>query len=357
MPPTDDHQLTSSPERSLLAQVGQAANDYAAQGVFADYLSRKSNNTIRTQAAGLARFAEYLSYIGDQIGQPLDAALVQFAEAVAAFPHGPIPDGSAWQGVTWGLVEGFRNWMVQQGDAVSSVNARLSAVKTYAKLAMKAGTLTPEEYATIRTVAGYTQKEAKRLNERRAITRRGYKKAQHVSISKQQARQLKAQPDTPQGRRDALMLCLLLEHGLRVGEVARLQVSDFDMRVGEMHFYRPKVDKVQTHKLTSDTFRALLAWFNSGDAPAVGPLLRASRKDGTLTEAGMTEWSISQRVRTLGERIELEGLSAHDCRHYWATFWADKVDVLRLQEAGGWSSLAMPRRYVEESEIANDGMA
>jgi hypothetical protein len=33
------------------------------------------------------------------------------------------------------------------------------------------------------------------------------------------------------------------------------------------------------------------------------------------------------------------------------------VDVLRLQEAGGWSSLAMPRRYVEESEIANDGMA
>ncbi len=35
----------------------------------------------------------------------------------------------------------------------------------------------------------------------------------------------------------------------------------------------------------------------------------------------------------------------------------DKVDVLRLQEAGGWSSLAMPRRYVEEAQIANDGMA
>jgi len=27
-----------------------------------------------------------------------------------------------------------------------------------------------------------------------------------------------------------------------------------------------------------------------------------------------------------------------------------------LQEAGGWSSLAMPRRYVEENEIANDGV-
>ena len=40
-----------------------------------------------------------------------------------------------------------------------------------------------------------------------------------------------------------------------------------------------------------------------------------------------------------------------------ATFWADKVDVLRLQEAGGWSSLTMSRRYVEESEIVNEGMA
>jgi hypothetical protein len=50
-------------------------------------------------------------------------------------------------------------------------------------------------------------------------------------------------------------------------------------------------------------------------------------------------------------------MSAHDCRHYWATLWADKVDVLRLQEAGGWPSLVMPPRYVEESEIANEGMA
>jgi integrase len=49
----------------------------------------------------------------------------------------------------------------------------------------------------------------------------------------------------------------------------------------------------------------------------------------------------------------LAGLSAHDCRHYWGR----KVDVLRLQEAGGWSSLAMSRRYVENSEIAKEGMA
>jgi integrase len=355
VPPSEDD--LSSPEYGTLTFAGEVANDHAAKGAFVDYLSRKSDNTIRSQAAGLHRFADYLDRIGEGIDQSFGADMATFAEAAGAFPDGPAPDPDAWAGISWGLVEGFRNWMVQEGDAVSTINARLSAVKTFARLAMKAGALTPEEYAVIRTVAGYSQKEAKRVNERREVTRRGHKKAQHVSIDKKQARKLRKQPDTPQGRRDALLMCLLLDHGLRVGEVARLQVSDFDLKAGEMRFYRPKVDKTQTHKLSGDTQRALQAWFDNGDAPAIGPLLRASRKNGDLSEAGMTEWSISQRVRTLGERIGLEGLSAHDCRHYWATFWADKVDVLRLQEAGGWSSLAMPRRYVEESEIANEGMA
>ena len=174
----------------------------------------------------------YLDQIGERVGQPLGARMSVFAAAVAAFPDGPAPDPEAWRGITWGLVEGFRNWMVRQGDAVSSINTRLSEVKTYAKLALKAGALTPEEYAVIRTVAGYSQKEGKRVDERREVTRRGYKKAQHVSLDKKQARKLKKQPDTPQGRRDTLLLCLLLEHGLRVGEVARLQVTDFDLKSG-----------------------------------------------------------------------------------------------------------------------------
>jgi hypothetical protein len=32
------------------------------------------------------------------------------------------------------------------------------------------------------------------------------------------------------------------------------------------------------------------------------------------------------------------------------------VDPFRLQEAGGWNSLALPRRYVEAAKIANEGM-
>ena len=41
-----------------------------------------------------------------------------------------------------------------------------------------------------------------------------------------------------------------------VQEVAGLEVRDFDLATGELRFYRPKVDKIQTHELTADTLAA-----------------------------------------------------------------------------------------------------
>ena len=96
---------------------------------------------------------------------------------------------------------------------------------------------------------------------------------------------------------------------------------------------------------------------DAGDAPTVGPLLRSSRKSGKLTAAGMSVRAITERVRVLGETVGVEGLSAHDCRHYWATQAARHgTPVDRLQDAGGWASPAMPLRYVERQTVANAGV-
>ncbi len=178
-----------------------------------------------------------------------------------------------------------------------------------------------------------------------------------MSLSAAQVNALKWQPDTAQGRRDALLLCLLLDHGLRVGEVAALQVTAVNLTEGTLTFYRPKVGKTQTHQLSRDALKAAQAWFSSGDAPAVSPLLRASTKGGALGPAGVSERALTKRVNYLGKRIGVEGLSAHDLRHSWATRAArNKTSAFALQDAGGWSSLAMPARYVEAAKIANEGV-
>lgn len=331
------------PENSPLVIAGQAANKEAARSTFREYRNRKAANTIRRQDADLALFTEYLQSGGILISD--------FAN-----------DPNSWQGITWGLVEGFVKWQLLKGYAVDSVNVRLSTVKQYAQLALKAGILGVSEYAMIRTVKGYSHKETKRIDEMRRAdglnTRKGTKKAHAVVIKEEQAEHLMQGDGTAKGKRDALLMCLMLDHGLRVGELAALQVSDFDLKIGRMAFYRQKVDKTQTHRLTARTLQAARAYMKL--APKEGSLWRQADRKGTnklKKEQGLTERGINKRVELLGRRISIEKLSPHDLRHYWATHAARSgTPVKNLQEAGGWNSPAMPLHYIEAEQVANEGV-
>ena len=148
---------------------------------------------------------------------------------------------------------------------------------------------------------------------------------------------------------------LIADHGLRCGEVAGLLVTAFDLRTGVFVFHRPKVNKVQTHRITADATRAAATYLLI-DAPPIGRLLLGSRKDGALS-GGMSERAINGRVSVLGAAVSVVGLSPHDCQHFWATRAARMgTDPFALQDAGGWNSLAMPRRYIDSAKIANEGV-
>lgn len=340
---TDQTALTTIDPIHPLALAGQLADDFARQAVFSDYLSRKAANTLRRQRADLDLFARYLAAAGVTAdGQSLQTT------------------AAAWNGISAGLVDGFKRWMLHEGYAIASVNVRLSTIKTFVKLAARAGAVDQTTAAQVAAVEGYAHREYRRVDEKRSAadvpTRTGAKKSEAVSLSRADRKALKDQPNTPQGRRDALLMCLLLDHGLRVGEIAMLTVGAFNLKDGTFTFYRPKVDKLQSHKLTRDTLRAARAYLNI-DAPLAvdAPLLRASKKNGELTEAGLTERAITKRVNTLGGKVGIVGLSAHDGRHSWATQAArDNTPIDALMQGGGWNSPAMPLRYVETARIANE---
>jgi len=170
---------------------------------------------------------------------------------------------------------------------------------------------------------------------------------------------LKDQPDSPQGRRDRFLVCLLLDHGLRVGEVAGLRTVDLDRTAGTLAVYRPKVDKHQVHRLSVDTLQAAERYISLDITPMrnISPtLLAGSTKNGSL-KGTLSIRAIFNRIRLLGRQIGLAGLSPHDCRHTWATLASRAHTPLeRLMDAGGWSSYAMPLRYIQSNEIANEGV-
>ena len=129
-----------------------------------------------------------------------------------------------------------------------------------------------------------------------------------------------------------------------------------------MRFYRPKVDKIQTHKLTVDT------WLRRGLTvqrwPCAAQVLdvnngrcAGARAGGAVSEsASMTARALAAGLRKPGAAVGLVELGAHDLRHYWATRATRNGTPLdRLQDAGGWASPAMPLRYVKAARSRTRG--
>ncbi len=312
-----------------LAQAGQIADAYTRQNRFQHYQQTRPVNTLRRQAADLRLFATYLA----------EAGVHRDGEAL-------FTDPAAGRVMTAGVVEGFLRWQARKGYAIATINGRLATVKTYCREAHAAQVITAENMTAITSVRGYSHKDGRNLDRQRARTRVGAKKAATVLLTRLQAAQLKRQSETREGPRDALLMCLLLDHGLRCGEIAGLMAAHIHLADGTLSFYREKVDKEQQHTLTAETLLAAAQYLPT--IPPDGPLFPGYRG------RPMTKRAINLRVGVLGKRLGITALSPHDCRHYWVTSAVrGGTDVNALQHAGGWSSPTMPLLYADKSGIAN----
>ena len=322
--------MLDRPENSA----GLTANVVAGARAFQTYRAGIAENTILRQAYDLTLFRAYLEQHGLITGDLFE-------------------DPQAWAGVTWGLVQGFVLWMLNQGYAVGSVNVRLATVKRYATLAFQASAIAQNELNLIRTVRSFTNTH--NVNKKRVVTRIGTKKEHSTRLSRAQRKDLKRRINNqPQGACYALLMCLLLDHGLRVSESISLTADSIDFDNMTITFYRSKVNRTDIHKLTSDTYEAALAYrpfINAGEQ-----LFRASRRGGGLAPTGgLTRGAAQQIVKKLGDAIGVSNLSPHDCRHSWATEYEAKHTAFELRDAGGWGSLTMPSRYVERRKVTHDG--
>jgi integrase len=369
--PVADGRFLPAKPLTPMSDAGQVANQIAGRNLFQRYLDDKATNTVKRQARDLELFAEYLLDIGIM---PDHGANFQ-------------TDPTAWQGVTWGLVEGFVQWLLQEGYAIASVNARLSTIRVYAQMAVKAGSLDRQEGVLIQSVKGFSRQGGLNVDERRdqtrideityaykpagqkrrrVVTRQATKKRRPTPLSDEEADRLKQVANaSPQAWRDALLMCLLLDHGLRASELALLTVSNVDLQAGEMTFFRPKVKGTDhewtTQKLTPVTHEVVSYYIVSLYPPTLlpdGRLMLATTRllksgaGGQLLEKGLNRVRLSERVAWLGQQFGIDKLSAHDCRHYCATKMARLgYSVDELMAWFGWTSAQTAMRYVADVEV------
>jgi site-specific recombinase XerC len=332
------HIVEAESKRPLsLAEASRLATRAVQATVLKDYRQRKAPETLRRQRADLAAFEQCLTSYNILV------------------PDGFSEDLSHWQDIEYGLVELFVRWQVQQGYAPRTIAARLSTVKVYCRLAVKAGHLSLERWALIRTVESYRGNEAANLDQSRQVIRRGRKKPLPVEVTTDQLAQLKDRPDTPVGRRDLLIVCLVFDHILRCSEVADLNVASLQLQTGKLIFYRQKTPQGDSHDLTADTLRAASAYLTKDrqDASPDDPLFV-----GKCSKERINVRSVRSRIQWLGFHVlEITNLTPHDGRHF-GTFDAleNGTTIDRLQSFGGWSTPARPLEYARRQSMGNRGV-
>ena len=177
-------------------------------------------------------------------------------------------------------------------------------------------------------------------------TRKGRKATEPILLDTDQITAIKNQPDTPKGRRDRLLICLAVDHGLRVSELAILQRHDFYLEARTMTFDRPETGQRTTLQLSDETIEVAKKYFG-GDAPGFGNLWCPS-----LSGQSMSTEAIGKRIKALGKKIGIDNLSPRDLRHTWATNAAKNTPLDQLIYAGGWTSVSSALPYLKNAKVA-----
>jgi hypothetical protein len=129
-------------------------------------------------------------------------------------------------------------------------------------------------------------------------------------LTREHACKLKRQHDTPQGLRDQLLMCLLLNEKLSVRVISELRASSVDLtqRVLELPSGEEELP------LTDETWWTLQAYMEK--TTPTGDLLQGSVSNGDLN-GGMKYTSIYTRVEHLGHVLGLQGkLTIEACHTY-----------------------------------------
>jgi integrase len=333
-----------------------AAEQAIHNDVFIEYHRNLTPNTIKRQLHDLENFCAYLE-------EAKQDKLDREAKDLYSDPY-------AWQGMHYSLLQGYVKWAQNKGFAMGTINVRLSTIRQYCKLAGPrpegAGVIDNETLVGILTIKGSSGKKARNIDVHRQEegipTRIGNKKAKPTDLATYQALQLKKTSTATQKAkkttyqefleaRDALMMGLLIEHSLRCGEVAALNIEDLHLAENTIRFDRRKTGVEDEKQYLKTHTRVAAERYLKLRKEKTGPLFT-----GRGVER-MTERAIHHRVRTLGKLIGVETLSPHDLRHFWAyDALRNNTPLDKVKKGGGWKSTAMVLRYAERSGIANEGV-
>jgi len=228
---------------------------------------------------------------------------------------GEVLDGAT---VTALDVASYRKYLVEQRLSAATINRRLSAISRWLRW------LGNDEASQVRQVQGAARLAPTGLTRREvAAMLRAARRGRHP-------------------RRDLALVTLMVETGLRVGEVAALRLGDMTLngRSGSVRVAAGKGLKTREVPLGRGARAALREWIETrGNG---GEWVFISQKGGRLSKN-----AVQRVIATLATNADLEA-SAHTLRHTFARNYLEKTgDLVGLARLMGHSNINTTAIYAQ----------
>jgi integrase len=221
----------------------------------------------------------------------------------------------------------------------STTNVRLSAVRKLVAEARRNGFIGVEDAARLAEVPNIRQKGTRLGNW----------------LTREQAKELLAVPDrsTLKGKRDYVILALLVGCALRRQELASLDVETIQLREGRWVLVdlEGKGRRVRTVAVPVWVKQGINSWMSAAGIED-GRLLRSISKGGKIGDT-LSDWAIWSVVERSAKEIGIERFGAHDLRRTCAKLCRKAGgDLEQIKFLLGHSSIQTTERYLgSEQEI------
>jgi integrase len=222
----------------------------------------------------------------------------------------------------------------------STVNVRLSAVRKLVAEARRNGLIGVEDAASLSEVPNIRQKGTRVGNW----------------LTREQAKEMLAVPDrsTLKGKRDYVILGLLVGCALRRQELATLDVETIQLREGRwvLADLEGKGRRIRTVAVPVWVKQGINAWMTAAGIED-GRLLRSISKGGKVGDS-LSDWAVWSVVEQSAKEIGIERFGAHDLRRTCAKLCRKSGgDLEQIKFLLGHSSIQTTERYLgSEQEIA-----
>jgi integrase len=155
------------------------------------------------------------------------------------------------------------------------------------------------------------------------------------------------------GRRDAALLAVLLDGGLRRAEAAELGVADVDRDRGYLIVRKGKGRKGREVQLTVNVATRAEAWATVAGR-RTGPLFMAVGRTGRVGKRPLTGRPVATMLAKRAAVAKVKDVSPHDTRRTFATNLHEAgVPLERIRDLLGHASIEMTRRYLRVDAAAN----